>query len=144
MLKESPERFVAELAGRIDTSAPESLVLDMTTYQQFDPDRAVVALVYSNIADNGLGIVVWNLEPGQENDYHLHPTTEHLHVILAGEAEYTLADRPPTIVGVGKAVMVPAGMPHGVRNVGGQRCSYLAITSPGEYQKVLTQRGEQP
>ena len=145
MLKETPERFVAELAGRIDTSVPESLVLDMSTYQQFDAEAAVVTLVYGNIADNGLGIVVWNLEPGQCNDYHSHPTTEHLHVIVAGEAEYTLADRPPITVGVGQAVMVPAGMAHGVRNVGSGRCSYLAINSPGDYQKILVEPpGSQP
>lgn len=137
MLKESPEKFVAEFAARIDPAAPQSTVLDLSAFQQFDADHAVVALVYSNIADGGLGIVVWNLEPGQENDYHVHPTTEHLHVILAGEAQYSLGDHPPITVGVGQAVMVPAGMAHGVRNVGSTRCSYLAVTNPGEYQKVL-------
>lgn len=140
MLKESPERFDPDLAGRIDAAVPESLVVDLSTYQRFDPDRAVVTLMYGNIADGGLGIVVWNLEPGQENDYHLHPETEHLHVILSGAAEYTLADQPPVVVHAGQAVMVPANVPHGIRNVGDQRCSYLAVNSPGDYQKILVDR----
>lgn len=140
-LKESPERFVPDLVGRIDGTRPESLVVDLSTYQVYDADSAVVTLMYSNIADGGLGIVVWNLEPGQENDFHLHPTSEHLHVVVSGEAEYTLADRPPVTVKVGQAVMVPAGIPHGIRNVGTERCSYLAVTSPGEYQKVLADKG---
>lgn len=143
MLKESPERFVPDLAGRIDANDPESLVVDLTTYQVFDADSAVVTLMYTNIADGGLGIVLWNLEPGQENDFHRHPETEHLHVVIEGEAEYTLADRAPVTVRVGQAVMVPAGIPHGIRNTGSQRCSYLAVTSPGDYQKVLTERTEQ-
>jgi quercetin dioxygenase-like cupin family protein len=142
MLKESPERFIPDLAGRIDPGIPDSLVVDLSTYEVFDVDSAVVTLMYTNIASNGLGIVVWNLEPGQENDFHRHPDTEHLHVILAGEAEYTLADRPPITVRVGQAVMVPADVPHGVRNTGNQRCSYLAINSPGNYQKVLADRTE--
>jgi len=98
MLKESPERFVPDLVGRIDAEDPDSLIVDLSTYQVFDADSAVVTLMYTNIASNGLGIVVWNLEPGQENDFHRHPDTEHIHVMLAGEAEYTLADRPPVIV----------------------------------------------
>jgi quercetin dioxygenase-like cupin family protein len=85
---------------------------------------------------------VWNLEPGQENDFHRHPDTEHIHVMLAGEAEYTVADGPSTTVRVGQAVMVPANIPHGIRNTGTQRCSYLAINSPGNYQKVLADRAE--
>jgi mannose-6-phosphate isomerase-like protein (cupin superfamily) len=38
--------------------------------------------------------------------------------------------------------MVPANIPHGIRNTGTQRCSYLAINSPGDYQKVLADRTE--
>ncbi|WP_139805207.1 cupin domain-containing protein [Mycobacterium intermedium] len=49
----------------------------------------------------------------------------------------------PVVVRVGQAVMVPAGIPHGIRNVGTQRCSYLAVTGPGEYQKVLVDKGSQ-
>ena len=79
MLKESPERFVPDLVGRIDAEDPGSLIVDLSTYQVFDTDSAVVTLMYTNIASNGLGIVVWNLEPGQENDFHRHPDTEHIH-----------------------------------------------------------------
>lgn len=140
MLNESAERFVPDLVGRIDVENPGSLIVDLSTYQVFDADSAVVTLMYTNIASNGLGIVVWNLEPGQENDFHRHPETEHIHVMLTGEAEYTLADRAPVTVRVGQAVMVPANIPHGIRNTGTQRCSYLAITSPGDYQKVLAER----
>ena len=142
MLNESAERFVPDLVGRIDVENPGSLIVDLSTYQVFDADSAVVTLMYTNIASNGLGIVVWNLEPGQENDFHRHPETEHIHVMLTGEAEYTLADRAPVTVRVGQAVMVPANIPHGIRNTGTQRCSYLAITSPGDYQKVLAERTE--
>jgi quercetin dioxygenase-like cupin family protein len=140
MLNETQERFVPDLVGRIDVEDPDSLIVDLSTYQVFDADSAVVTLMYTNIASSGLGIVVWNLEPGQENDFHRHPATEHLHVMLVGEAEYTLADRPPVTVRVGQAVMVPANIPHGIRNTGTQRCSYLAINSPGDYQKVLAER----
>lgn len=139
MTEEAHEKFVPDLAGRIDPDDVSTLVFDLATYQQFDADAAVVTLAY---ARGGLGIVMWNLEPGQENDYHLHPTTEHLHVVVEGECEYTLADEPSVTVGVGQAVMVPAQVPHGIRNRTEKRCSYIAITSPGDYQKVLVERPE--
>ena len=73
----------------------------------------------------------WNLEPGQENDYHMHPTTEHLHVVVAGEVEYTLGDLAPVMVKAGQAVMVPEQVPHGIRNVGTVQRVVLRGHQPG-------------
>ena len=79
----------------------------------------------------------------KQNDYHMHPTTEHLHIIIEGECEYTLGDRPPVITRTGDAVMVPAGIAHGIRNVGDKRASYVAVTSPGPYEKVRVERSKE-
>ena len=103
----------------------------------YSDDAATVAFAYIS---GQLGVVFWNLEPGQENDYHMHPTTEHLHVVVAGEVEYTLGDLDPITVKAGQAVMVPEQVPHGIRNVGTVNASYFAVTSPGDYQKVLVDR----
>ena len=113
------EKIVAEMANDISRDDLSSLVFDLSKYQ-----------VYSDE----------NLEPGQENDYHLHPTTEHLHVVVAGEVEYTLGGLEPITVKAGQAVMVPENVAHGIRNVGNAPASYFAVTSPGDYQKVLVER----
>jgi quercetin dioxygenase-like cupin family protein len=131
------ERTVTEFAGEIDPQNVSSLVFDLSKYQVFSKDLATV--VYTYITGE-LGIVVWNLEPGQENEYHMHPAVEHLHIVFDGECEYTVGDLPPVRVGVGQAVMVPAKVAHGIRNVGTVRASYIAITSPGPYEKVLIPR----
>ena len=44
------------------------------------------------------------------------------------------------MVRAGQAVMVPENVPHGIRNVGTERASYFAVTSPGDYEKVLVDR----
>ncbi len=132
------EKFIAETGGRLDPAEPTSLKFALADYQIFDEDMATVTFVYGG--DGRQGIVLWNLGPGQENDYHLHPTTEHLHVMVEGVAEYTLDGAPPITVVPGEAVMVPAGVPHGIRNAGPGRCTYMAITSPGPYEKVLVDR----
>ena len=137
MADEAHEKLVPEMAKDIDRNDLSTLVFDVSKYQVFSPESATVVFTYIT---GQLGIVVWNLEPGQENDYHLHPTTEHLHVVLEGECEYTLGDSPPVIVKPGQAVMVPEQIPHGIRNKGTTRASYMAITSPGDYEKVLVDR----
>jgi len=135
--QEHTEHVVPHLAADIDRDDPASLTFDLAKYQVFHDDAATVVFTYTG---GQLGTVVWNLEPGQENEYHLHPQSEHLHIVFAGECEYTVGDLPPRVVKVGQAVMVPEGVPHGIRNVGTERASYIAITSPGPYDKVLVDR----
>ena len=60
--------------------------------------------------------------------------------MLEGEAEYHVADLPPRTVKAGEAIIVPATVPHGIHNAGQTRCSYMAVTSPGPYEKVLVER----
>jgi quercetin dioxygenase-like cupin family protein len=137
MAEESHEKIVAEMAQDIDRDNLSSLVFDLSKYQVYSPETATVVFAYIS---GQLGMVFWNLEPGQENDYHMHPTTEHLHVVVAGEVEYTLGDADPVRVTTGQAVMVPENVAHGIRNVGTTPASYFAVTSPGDYQKVLVER----
>jgi quercetin dioxygenase-like cupin family protein len=137
MPEASHEKIVAEMAKDIDRENLSSLVFDLSKYQVYSDESATVAFAYIS---GQLGVVFWNLEPGQENDYHMHPTTEHLHVVVAGEVEYTLGDLDPITVKAGQAVMVPEQVPHGIRNVGTVNASYFAVTSPGDYQKVLVDR----
>jgi quercetin dioxygenase-like cupin family protein len=133
------EILVTDLARAIDPGDLSSLTFPLSRYQRFDADLPTAVLTY---VAGQIGVVVWNLEPGQENDYHLHPTSEHLHVILEGECEYTLGDQAPHVVRQGEAVMVPAGVAHGIRNLTDRRASYVAIVSPGPYEKVRLDRPE--
>ncbi len=130
------EKVVLDFFGTIDSNNLPSLVFPLSKLQQFDDKMPTVVLGYSA----QLGVVVWNLEPGQANDYHMHPTTEHLHIVIEGECEYTLGDETPVITRAGDAIMVPAGVPPGIRNIGDQRASYVAVTSPGPYEKIRVDR----
>lgn len=131
------EKLVSDLVGAIDPADLGSLVFPLSRYQQFDHIKPTVVLGYVN---GQVGMCVWNLEPGQANDFHVHPTTEHMHIVIEGQCEYTLGDHPPVVIGVGEAVMVPAGIPHGIRNISDKRMSYVAVTSPGPYEKIRVER----
>ena len=123
----------------MDPADPPSLVFSMSTYQEFDKQSPTAVLAS---ATTDLGLIMWNLSPGQENDYHVHPRTEHLHIIVQGEVEYTLGDDAPRTMKVGEAVLVPAGIPHGIRNVSDAPASYLAVAgmTSGDYEKIRVER----
>jgi quercetin dioxygenase-like cupin family protein len=131
------EKVVFDFLGKINPENLPSMIFSLSELQQFDHEKPTVVLGY---AAGQIGVVVWNLEPGQENDYHMHPTTEHLHIIIEGECEYTLGDEPPVITRAGDAIMVPAKVAHGIRNVSDKRASYVAVTSPGPYEKIRVER----
>jgi len=133
--QEHSERVVTDLKAKVNADLPESMVIDFAQYQLFSKDLPTVAVVYE-AGEKSIAAVVWNLTPGQENERHYHPAMDHIHVILSGRAEYRLGKAAPITVGTGQAVMVPSGVVHGIKNVGTALCSYLAITSPGNYEKI--------
>lgn len=135
MPEESPERMI-NFRRSLGASDLADLVLDLAQYQIFTEDVATVVGAPRGTLG---GIVVWNLEPGQENDYHLHPASEHLSFVIEGVCEFTLGDR---VVNVrpGQLVVIPANVPHGIRNRSDRRATYVAVTTPGPYEKVLVDR----
>ena len=136
-MKESPEKVVMEHHRQLDGSDPSQLVLELDDYAEFSEEAATVVIAPGA---QHFSTVIWHLEPGQENDYHLHPSTEHVQFVIEGECEYSLGDRDPVTVRPGQIVVVPAGVPHGIRNVGERRARYVAVNSPGRYEKVLVER----
>lgn len=136
-MHESAEKMVMEYRKELDGSDLSELALDMSTYRIYNDDAATVVLAPKGPKNS---IVVWNLLPGQENDYHMHPETEHIQFVIAGELEWSLGDAAPVTVTAGNAVIVPPGVAHGIRNVSDQPASYASINSPGAYQKILVER----
>ncbi|MFK0113025.1 cupin domain-containing protein [Streptomyces sp. NPDC091217] len=121
-----------DATDRIDPGQPSTLVFDPTEYQEYDAGQASLSLVYLG----RVGIVTWNLEPGQWNPSHMHPDTDHVHIVLRGELEYHLADLSPMRVSAGQAVIVPAGIAHGIRNASAGRACYMAVANGDGYSKV--------
>jgi len=116
-------------ADQSKAMSPENLgtgVYNPKDFSAFDPNEGMVCIMYGN--DPDVSIVVWNLEPGQENSTHVHPTSTHVQMVLQGAGEY-LKDGKPVPCKAGDAIIVPRGVVHGVRNTGKDRLSYMAVTS---------------
>jgi quercetin dioxygenase-like cupin family protein len=97
-------------------------------YQRFSPDRATATRMYK---DEDISLVVWNLEPGQENRSHQHPESAHTFLVLCGEGEYIREDAAAVPIRGGDYIIIPRQVRHGIRNTGSERLSYLAFTSQG-------------
>jgi mannose-6-phosphate isomerase-like protein (cupin superfamily) len=68
-------------------------------------------------------------EPGQEHALHAHAGTDKVYHVLAGRGLFLLEDREvPMEAGV--MLVAPEGVPHGIRNTGGERLVVLAILAP--------------
>ncbi|MPZ12973.1 MAG: cupin domain-containing protein [Chloroflexi bacterium] len=110
---------------------PETLgsgVHNPKAFRRFSAEKATVVPVYS---DQDLSLVVWSLEPGQENGTHQHPENAHALIILEGQGDYLKEGGSTVSIRAGECVIVPRGRVHGIRNSGDERLSYFALTSVG-------------
>ncbi len=72
----------------------------------------------------------WNaFEPGQEHASHAHAGTDKLYVVVEGEGEFEVAGVRQRLA-AGAHVFAPAGVSHGVKNVGTGRLLVLAVMAP--------------
>ncbi len=71
-----------------------------------------------------------SFEPGQEHKLHAHEGMDKVYQVLTGTGVFLLeAEEIPMEPGV--MLVAPEGVPHGVRNTGGERLVLLAILAPG-------------
>lgn len=85
-------------------------------FVSFSTEKATVVRMYS---DQDLSLVVWNLEPGQENGAHHHPESAHTLIVLDGHGEYLRHGDEAVPIKAGDCVIVPRGAVHGIRNTAG-------------------------
>ncbi|MDD3652001.1 cupin domain-containing protein [Immundisolibacter sp.] len=130
------------LPGMLTPETLPSGTLDPRDFIKYSPDKETVVPVYADGAD--LGIVSWNLLPGQANESHSHPYSAHCFLIVEGEGHYLKgepgsADYAEYPIKAGQAVVIPRNQVHGIRNTGTAPLSYFAITTTagGEYQRVV-------
>ena len=69
-------------------------------------------------------------EPGQEHALHAHAGLDKVYQVIAGRGEFLLEERSLPME-AGGMLVAPEGVPHGIRNTGGDRLIVLAILAPG-------------
>lgn len=73
--------------------------------------------------------VVLTLVPGQAQEIHLHPATDHAWFIVSGTGEVTMEDGKREIVKAGHFLVHPRNTVHGIRSVGHDNLVYVALST---------------
>lgn len=70
------------------------------------------------------------LDPNQVQSVHAHPDADKFYLVLEGAGTFTVDDEELQAQ-TGSLVLAPAGVPHGVKNSGGERLTLLVGIAPG-------------
>ena len=95
-------------------------------YAVWDPQKMGKATLFQS---DRLLVGLNAFEPGQEHKLHAHSGMDKVYHVLAGSGVFLLADRKAPMA-AGMTLIAPAGVPHGIRNTGGERLLVLAILAP--------------
>jgi mannose-6-phosphate isomerase-like protein (cupin superfamily) len=118
----------ADLSMKMTPETVGTGVHNTEQFRRFSREEANVVILYE---DTDQTLVVWNLEPSQENAPHLHPENAHTMMILEGEGKLLRADEGEAPIKAGQCIIIPRNVVHGIRNTGTKRLSYLAVTTTG-------------
>lgn len=95
-------------------------------YAAWDPERMGKATLFES---DRLLVGLNAFEPGQEHRLHAHSGMDKVYHVLAGRGLFLLKDRELPME-AGTMLIAPEGVPHGIRNTGGERLLVLAILAP--------------
>ena len=92
----------------------------------YDPERMGKATLFRS---ERLLVGLNAFEPGQEHRLHAHEGMDKVYHVVAGRGVFLLDGREAPMA-AGTTLVAPAGVPHGIRNTGGERMVVLAILAP--------------
>jgi mannose-6-phosphate isomerase-like protein (cupin superfamily) len=95
-------------------------------HASFRPDKMGKATLFES---KHLLVGLNCFEPGQEHGLHAHGGIDKVYHVVAGRGQFLLAGREVAME-PGVMLVAPGGVPHGIRNTGGERLVVLAILAP--------------
>ncbi|HET6283863.1 MAG TPA: cupin domain-containing protein [Polyangia bacterium] len=72
---------------------------------------------------------IYCLDAGQSQSPHAHDGADKVYAVLEGTVTASVGE-DEAVLGVGDAVLAPAGRPHGIRNTGPGRAAVLVFMAP--------------
>jgi mannose-6-phosphate isomerase-like protein (cupin superfamily) len=103
-------------------------ILDFQKLKKFSDEKRHMEIIW---ADDHSTIKLICLKPGQEISTHTHHGN-HTWVVLEGSGEFLSSDKETQVIDVGKIVIVPPLVEHGIRNVSRENLVLASIAAPGD------------
>jgi quercetin dioxygenase-like cupin family protein len=112
---------------------PEPVAVDLKDYVEFDLDLPAGRRV---LATDVLALDLICLEPQQVVGARTFRTADAVYTVLGGQA-WVVTDEAEVVLRPLQAVLVPAGVPHGLRNAAADPLIVQVVTSPPDEAPVL-------
>jgi quercetin dioxygenase-like cupin family protein len=110
----------------MDNPTFEPIAVDLRDYVDFDLDAAVGRRVFTT---DVVAVDLVCLEPGQVIDARTLPGADAIYTVLGGRAWVVTDDAEVTLDPL-QSVVVPAGIPHGLRNDAADPLILHTVVSP--------------
>ncbi len=83
-----------------------------------------------------LTLGICEILPGQHNPLHYHPNCEEVLFVTAGRGRHRLGDEVVELSS-GMTLRIPAGIAHGLENMGGEPLKCVIAFSSGDRQTIF-------
>ena len=103
---------------------------------RFDPESEYLTeerchIVVTDAEDDGVvSLARARVEPGVTTAWHSLTGVDERYVMLAGEGEVEVGEDPPSPVGPGDVVAIPAGVRQRITNTGNTDLTFLCVCTP--------------
>ena len=94
------------------------------------PERCHIIEIYNSAADESLSIARARVEPGITTAWHHVEGTIERYIITDGRGRVEVGDFPPSDVGPGDVVIIPAGVPQRITNIGDEELIFFCVCTP--------------
>ncbi len=103
---------------------------------EFETDERCHILESWNVPeDREVSIARARVAPGVRTQLHRLGETVERYLMISGEGEVEVGELPPERVGPGDVVVIPAGVPQRIRNVGEADLLFYCICTPAFRQE---------
>jgi mannose-6-phosphate isomerase-like protein (cupin superfamily) len=93
-------------------------------------ERLYITELSNTPSDPALSIAQARVEVGVTTALHRLNGVQERYVILKGRGLVEVGQRPPEQVGPGDVVIIPAGVPQRIKNVGSEDLIFLCVCTP--------------
>ena len=106
----------------------KTTILDVQQLKKFNDQKRQMETIW---ADEHATIKLICMKPGQEMTTHTHHGN-HIWIVMEGRGEFLSSGKGPEVIDVGKIVIVPPLVEHGIRNATKENLVIASLTASGD------------
>ena len=119
------------------TMKPTILKQDLST--EFSTPERCYIIETANATNDRLSIARARVEPGITTKLHSVEGTEERYIIAEGKGRVEIGEMAPEDVGPGDVVLIPAGIPQRITNIGDVALIFYCVCTPPFQQSAYRQ-----